>query len=93
MELATPEQFERVWVHLTEDFMPGEPIHRSFGFVKGDNTVELGKAWKIMYKMYLNPMLSNGNSVIALNDKDEIIGKHFEVHTICSQVKRSQNPT
>ena len=90
MELATPEQFERVWVHMTEDFMPGEPLHRSFGFVKGDNTVDLGKAWKMMYKMYLKPML-NGNSVIALNDKDEIVGKQFEVHsTIWSKGQRSQ---
>ena len=74
MQLATAEDFERVWVHMLEDFMPGEPMSRSFGFVKED-TAELGKGWKMIYKVFMKPMLSKGTSFIAVNDKDEIVGK------------------
>ena len=73
MQLATAEDFERVWVHMLEDFMPGEPMSRSCGFVKED-AAELGKGWKMMFKAFMKPMLSKGTSVIAVNDKDEIVG-------------------
>jgi len=73
MQLATAEDFERVWVHMLEDFMPGEPMSRSCGFVKED-AADLGKGWKMIYKVFMKPMLSKGTSVIAVNDKDEIVG-------------------
>ena len=76
MQLATAEDFERVWVHMLEDFMPGEPMSRSCGFVK-ENKADLGKGWKTLYKAFIKPMLSKGTSVIAVNDKDEIVGKQL----------------
>merc|ERR1719237_1077233 len=48
-------------------------MSRSCGFVKED-AAELGKGWKMIYKVFMKPMLSKGTSVIAVNDKDEIVG-------------------
>ena len=48
---------------------------RSLGFVK-DGKVEAGKVWRSLNKMFLKPMLSGGTSVIAVNEKDEIVGEH-----------------
>ena len=74
--MASAQDFERVWVHLLDDFMPGEPMSRSCGFVK-ENKADLGKGWKTLYKAFIKPMLSKGTSVIAVNDKDEIVGKQL----------------
>ena len=76
LKLASAQDFEGVWVHLLEDFMPGEPMSRSFGFVKDDNTAAPGKGFKMVFKAFIKPMLSKGTSVIAVNDKDEIVGMH-----------------
>ena len=54
--------------------MPGEPVSRSIGFVI-ENKAELGKTWKAVYKTFLKPMFTKGTSVIAVNEKDEIVGK------------------
>ena len=55
--------------------MPGEPVSRSIGFVI-ENKAELGKTWKAVYKTFLKPMFTKGTSVIAVNEKDEIVGEH-----------------
>ena len=75
MRLATSRDIDKVMNHFYEDFMPGEPCSRSLGFVK-DGKVEAGKVWRSLNKMFLKPMLSGGTSVIAVTEKDEIVGEH-----------------
>ena len=77
MKKASAQDFDKVWVHLLEDFMPGEPVSRSCGFVKDDNTAAARKVWKMFYKTFIKPMLNKGTSVIAVNNNDEIVGKHW----------------
>ena len=73
MRLATPRDIEKVMDHFYDDFMAGEPCSRSL-FVK-DGKVEVGKGWRMLHKMFMKPILSGGTSVIAVNEKDEIVGE------------------
>ena len=74
MKLATSSDINKVLDSVYKDFMPGEPVSRSMGFVK-DGRVEMGKVWKMMNKVFIKPMLTKGTSIIAVNEKDEIVGK------------------
>ena len=74
MKLATTSDINNVLDSVYKDFMPGEPVSRSMGFVK-EGRVEMGKVWKMMTKGFIKPMLSKGTSIIAVNEKDEIVGK------------------
>ena len=78
IQLASAEDFDKVWQCYLEDFVPGEPMSRSCGFLN-ENTGkgDLGNGWKMLYKAFMGPMLSKGTSVIAVNEKDEIVGKHW----------------
>ena len=77
LELAKPSDLQKVWEHFLNEFCPAEPMFRSIGTFGEDNAGKMGgkiAKW-IMKKYFIKPMLSNGVSVVAWNDADEIVGK------------------
>ena len=72
MEVATTADIPRVVDHITQDFMPGNPLKRSLGFA-----TENIPAWQMMrLHVILRPMLMDGTSVLAISGKNEIVGKY-----------------
>jgi len=60
---------------MLEEFFPGEPCFRSIGYFKEENIRSTGaKMFTWAFKMLVKECLKNNTSVLALNDKDEIVG-------------------
>ena len=76
LELAKPSDLQKVWEHFLSEFCPAEPMFRSVGTFGEDNAGTMGgKIAKWIIKYLIKPMLSNGVSVVAWNDADQIVGK------------------
>ena len=80
--MATPQDIDKVMNHLFDEFMTGEPCCRSIFFK--DGKADVGKVWSMLYKVFMKPILTDGTSIIAVNEKDEIVGKQ-EIPTINQQ--------
>ena len=75
-----PNDFQRVWEHLLNEFFPAEPCFRSIGCFKEENLRGSGtKLFTWMFKLFIKSMLKNGTSVIALNEQDQIVGSHYKL--------------
>lgn len=78
-EFGTPNDLERVWQQMLEEFFPGEPVFRSIGFFKEEYVNSpMTKMFTWVFKMLVKECLKNNTSVLALNDKDELVGKYFD---------------
>ena len=78
LELGTPNDLEKVWQVMMDEFFPGEPCFRSIGFFKPEHINSSGtKMFTWLFKWMVQECLKNNTSVLALNDKDEIVGKYL----------------
>ena len=76
--MGTPNDLQKVWQVMLEEFFPGEPCFRSIGYFKEENIRSTGaKMFTWAFKMLVKECLKNNTSVLALNDKDEIVGKYL----------------
>ena len=63
---------------MHEEFFTDEPIFRSIGVFKEENLGSTGsKLYSWLFKMLVKECLKHNTSVLALNDKDEIVGMFF----------------
>ena len=77
LEIAQPTDMQRVWEHFLYEYCPAEPLFRSIGTFTEKNLSTMGgriTKWALK-KYYIQPLLNNGCSIIALNAADEIIGQ------------------
>ena len=85
LEFATPSDLQRVWKVLMEEFFPDEPCFRSIEIFKEENLGSTGtKLYSWLFKMLVKECLKSSTSVLALNDKDEIVGMYFLIWIDCS---------
>ena len=78
LEYGTMNDFQRVWQAMHDNFFPDEPIFRSIGIFKEENLGSTGsKLCSWLFKMLVKECLKYNTSVLALNDKDEIVGMFF----------------
>ena len=84
LEYGTINDLERVWQVMQEAFFPDEPVFRSVGIYKEENLGSAGeKMFSWLFKMLVKECLKNSTSVLALNDKDEIVGMYFGIQIDC----------
>ena len=65
---------------MLDEFFPAEPGFRSIGYFKEENLRSTGTkmfTW-VMKNMLVKECLKDNTSVLALNDKDEIVGKYLD---------------
>ena len=68
---------------MHEEFFPDEPCFRSTTIFKEENLGSTGsKLYSWYFKMLVKQCLKDNSSVLALNDKDEIVGMLFVLRFI-----------
>ena len=80
--MATPNDLQRVWQHMLDEFFPGEPCIRLIGNFKEENVRSTGTkllTWA-MKNLLIKDCLKDNTSVLALNNKDEIVGKYLDYY-------------
>ena len=85
LEYGTINDLQRVWQVMLDAFFPDEPVFRSCGIFKEENLGSTGgKLFSWLFKMLVEECLKHNTSVLALNDKDEIVGMDCCILIDCS---------